>query len=61
MKLILNNINRDIIYKQLDEMPFEEYSKKYLENKNKLKYVLKDIMPKQIKVLYKKYFKPVKK
>lgn len=53
--------NRDIIYKQLDEMSFEEYSKKYLANKNKLKYVLKDIMPKQIKVLYKKYFKQVKK
>lgn len=53
--------NREIIYKQLDEMSFEEYSKKYLANKNKLKYVLKDIMPKQIKVLYKKYFKQVKK
>ena len=24
--------NRDIIYKQLDEMSFEEYSKKYLAN-----------------------------
>lgn len=49
--------NRDIIYRKLDEIPFEEYSKKYLENKNKLKYILKGIIPKQLKMLYKKYFK----
>lgn len=53
------NIRGDI-YKQLDKMEFSKYAKKYLSNKNKIKYIIKDIMPKNIKVLYKKYFKQVK-
>ena len=49
--------DRNIIYKKLNELPFEIYAKKYLSNKNKIKYILKDIMPKNIKILYKKYLK----
>lgn len=48
---------RDIIYKELDKMPFEKYTQKYLSNKNKLKYILKNIMPNNIKTFYKRYLK----
>lgn len=48
---------RDIIYKELDKLSFEKYASKYLKNKNKLKYILKNIIPQNIKILYKRYFR----
>ena len=53
--------NRDYIYRDLDNMTFDKYAKKYLSNKNKVKYILKDITTKNIKILYKRYFKQVEK
>ncbi len=52
---------RDIIYKELDKLSFEKYASKYLKNKNKLKYILKNIIPQNIKILYKRYFRRGKK
>ena len=52
---------RDVIYKELDKLSFEKYASKYLKNKNKLKYILKNIIPQNIKVLYKRYFRRGKK
>lgn len=49
--------DRDIIYKQLDEINFDEYSKKYLLPKNKVKIIIKNLIPKKIKLLYKMYLK----
>lgn len=52
---------RDNIYLELDKLPFDKYAKKYLSNKNKIKYILKDIMPQNIKTFYKRYLKQVKR
>lgn len=52
---------REYIYVELDKLPFNKYAKKYLSNRNKIKYILKDIMPRNIKTFYKRYLKQVKK
>ncbi len=48
---------RDGIYNELDKISFDKYAKKYLSNKNKFKYILKNIMPNNIKTFYKRYLK----
>lgn len=49
---------RDEIYIKLEEMDFEEYSKKYLLPKGKkIKAYMKNSIPLSLKLLYKKYIK----
>ena len=49
---------RNIVYKKLDTMEFEEYVNKYiLTNKQKVRAVIKNAVPKKLKLFYKKYLR----